>query len=292
MRKNSIGSIIFDTANAIFMFFMVVVCLYPILHVLFSSLSDETMLMAYNGPLFKPLGFSLNAYKAVLSNEYIMQGYVNTMIVVLGGTAVNILMTALGAYFLSRKDVYLQKYVVFFIIFTMFFNGGLIPTYFNIKGMGMENSLLALIIPTAINTYNLIVMRTGFAAVPDSLSEAAYIDGANDYIILWRVILPLSMPTVAVVALYYVVAHWNEWFNAMLFIRDRELYPLQLHLREILLQNDTESMTTYAAAGEQQSLGETIKNATIIIATVPVLCMYPFIQRFFEKGVMIGAVKG
>lgn len=292
MGKKSIGSILFDAANTIFMVFMVMITLYPILHVLFSSLSDETLLMAYNGPLFKPLGFSLAAYKAVLSNHYIMQGYVNTMLVVIGGTLVNLIMTALGAYFLSRKGVFFQKYVVFFIIFTMFFNGGLIPTYFNIKGMGMDNSLWALIIPTAINTYNLIVMRTGFAAVPDSLSEAAYIAGANDYIILWRIILPLSMPTVSVVALYYVVAHWNEWFNAMLFIRNRELYPLQLHLREILLQNDTEAMTTYAAAGEQQSLGETIKNATIMIATVPVLCMYPFIQRFFEKGVMIGAVKG
>lgn len=289
-KKSNIG-VIFDSSNAIFMIFMICITLYPLLHVLFSSLSKPDQLMAYSGPLIKPLGFSLEAYEVVLKNKYILNGFINTAVIVVVGVALNILMTSLGAYFLSRKGVLFQRPIALFIIFTMYFQGGLIPFYLTVKGLGINNTLLAIILPTAINTFNMIILRTGFASIPSSLEEAARIDGASDYTILWRVVLPLAKPIVAVVTLYYLVSHWNSWFNAMIFLSDKNLYPLQLILREILIQNDTTSMSAYAEVGQQESIGETIKYATIIIVTLPILCVYPFVQKYFEKGVMIGAVK-
>ncbi|NOU62465.1 ABC transporter permease subunit [Paenibacillus sp. LMG 31461] len=273
------------------MIFMICVTLYPMLHVLFSSLSKPELLMAYSGPLIKPLGFSIKAYEAVFNNKYILNGFINTSIIVVSGVTLNVFMTSLGAYFLSRKDVLFQRPITLFIIFTMYFQGGLIPFYFTVKGLGIDNTFLAIILPTAINTFNLIILRTGFASIPASLEEAARIDGASDYTVLCRVVLPLAKPMVAVVTLYYLVSHWNSWFNAMIFLTDKKMYPLQLILREILVQNDTSSMSTYSEVGQQESIGETIKYATIMIVTLPILFVYPFVQKYFEKGVMIGAVK-
>jgi putative aldouronate transport system permease protein len=176
-----------------------------------------------------------------------------------------------------------------FIVFTMYFSGGLIPFYFTVKEMGLDGTRWALIIPTAVNAFNLIILRTGFAAIPVSLEESARIDGANDYTILFRIIMPLSLPVLSVITLYYMVGHWNAWFNAMLFVRDRKLYPLQLLLREILIQEDTNSMTVFT--DKQKAFGETIKYAVIIVSTLPILCLYPFLQKYFVKGVMIGAIK-
>lgn len=289
--KEGLSRKLFLFCNTLFMLFMVVICLYPMLYILFASLSEENQLVGYLGPLIKPLGFSTAAYKAVFKNEMILNGYRNTFFIVIVGTLINLFFTAIGAFVLSRRNVMLKKPIMLMIIFTMYFSGGMIPFYFTVKDLGMENSIWSVIIPTAINTYNMIIMRTGFASVSVSLEEAARIDGANDYVVLFRVILPLAMPTVAVVALYYIVGHWNAWFNAMLFIRDKSIQPLQLILREILIQNDTNSMTTWSTDGSSQAFGETIKYAVIIFATIPVLIIYPFIQRFFVKGVMIGGVK-
>ena len=172
----------------------------------------------------------------------------------------------------------------------MFFSGGMIPFYFAVKNLGLDGSLWALIFPSAINTFNLIIMRVSFASIPDSLEESARMDGAGHLTMLFRIVLPVSKATLAVICLYYAVSHWNAWFHAMLFLNDREKYPLQLILREILIQNDTSSMVTESA--EQGYIGETIKYAVIVIATVPILCIYPFLQKYFAKGVMIGAVKG
>ncbi|MGD0031115.1 carbohydrate ABC transporter permease [Paenibacillus illinoisensis] len=283
---------IFTIFNYTFLILLVIVTLYPLLYVLFASLSDSAQLLANKGLLWKPVGFSLEAYKSVLANPGIATGFRNTLFILVFGVIVNLFMTALGAYVLSRKNVMWNKVFMFFIVFTMFFGGGLIPLYLVVKGVGLLDTLWSTILPFAISTFNLIIMRTSFMAIPDSLEESAKIDGANHFTILFRIIIPLSMPVIAVMILYYAVDKWNGWFYASVFIKSRELFPLQLVLREILIANSTESMSAGASAGDRFQIGETIKYATIMVATIPILCIYPFLQRFFVKGVMVGSLKG
>ncbi|MDK8189958.1 carbohydrate ABC transporter permease [Paenibacillus sp. UMB7766-LJ446] len=283
---------IFTILNYTFLILLVTVTLYPLLYVLFASLSDSAQLLANKGLLWKPVGFSLEAYKSVLANPGIATGFRNTLFILVFGVIVNLFMTALGAYVLSRKNVMWNKVFMFFIVFTMFFGGGLIPLYLVVKGVGLLDTLWSTILPFAISTFNLIIMRTSFMGIPDSLEESAKIDGANHFTILFRIIIPLSMPVIAVMILYYAVDKWNGWFYASVFIKSRELFPLQLVLREILIANSTESMSAGASAGDRFQIGETIKYATIMVATIPILCIYPFLQRFFVKGVMVGSLKG
>jgi putative aldouronate transport system permease protein len=271
---------------------LMIFALYPLLYVAFASISDATQLVTHKGLLYKPLGFSLEAYKNVFKNPGILIGYRNTLFILTMGVILNLFMTAMGAYVLSRKNVMWNKAFILIIVFTMFFNGGLIPLYLTVKNVGLINSLWATIIPFAISTFNLIIMRTAFMSVPDSLEESAKIDGANHFTILFKIIIPLSMPVIAVMILYYAVEKWNGWFYASIFLKDRELFPLQLTLREILLANQTDSMSAGAGAGDQFQIGETIKYATIMVATIPILCVYPFVQKYFVKGVMVGALKG
>ncbi len=290
--KNSLSRNIFVCLNTLFLGFLSLVCIYPMLYVLFASFSDSGSLMSHSGLLWAPIGFNTAAYAAVLKNPVIGSGYLNTIFIVVAGTAFNIFMTSLGAYFLSRKNVMLKNAVMIMIMITMFFSGGIIPFYLTVKMLGMYNSLWSLIIPSGISTYNLIIMRTSFIGIPDSLEEAAYIDGAGHVRVLTQVIIPLSKSIIAVMVLYYGVAHWNEWFNAMIFLNDRGKFPLQLVLREILIQNDTNSMTQGVGAADGISVAESVKYAVIIVATVPILCIYPFLQKYFVKGVMVGALKG
>jgi putative aldouronate transport system permease protein len=281
----------FDAVIYSLLLLLVVVTLYPLLYVLFASVSDPGEIIAHKGMLWKPLGFTLDSYRLVFDNPIILSGYGNTLFIVFFGTIVNVLVTALGAYVLSRKNVLWNKAFIIMIVFTMFFNGGLIPLYLVVKGVGLLDSLWSTIIPFAVNTFNLIIMRTAFMAVPDSLEESAKIDGANHFTILFRIVLPLSMPVIAVMTLYYAVEKWNGWFYASIFLKDRSLFPLQLILREILISNSTDAMSA-GSSGDRYQLGETIKYATIIVATVPILCVYPFLQKYFVKGVMVGALKG
>ena len=203
------------------------------------------------------------------------------------------LLTAMGAFVLTRKHFAIRKVCSFFILLTMFLNGGMIPTFFVVKNLGLFNSRWALILPGAISVYNMIIMRTFFAGIPVSLEEAATIEGANDWHVFLKIILPLSMPVIAVMILYYGVGHWNSWFGAMIYLRDRDKYPLQLFLREILLQDNIDSSAaTTVEMAEESLFKELIQYSAILITTLPVLCIYPFLQRFFVKGVMIGAVKG
>lgn len=291
--KISVSQRIFDVFNVILMLLLSIIMLYPIWHVACASLSESDMLMAHVGVLLKPLGLSFNAYKGVFENPMIVKGYTNTLIVVLGGVFINIVLTSIGAYCLSRRNLYWGKLIMKLITITMFFSGGLIPSYLLVtRTLGMNNSLWALVLPSAINTYNLIIMRTSFSQIPESLIESARLDGASHVQVLVRVVLPLSMSIIAVMILYYSVAHWNSWFPASIYLKSRSKYPLQLILREILIQNDTLSMSKDAMAADQYSIGESIKYAIIIVATLPVLAVYPFLQRYFVKGVMIGAVKG
>ncbi|OLC56518.1 MAG: sugar ABC transporter permease [Chloroflexi bacterium 13_1_40CM_4_68_4] len=283
---------LFGLGNVIFLIALMVVTLYPLLYVLFASLSNATELTAHRGVLLAPIDLTFEAYRRVLQNPLILTGYRNTLFIVIVGTALNVFLTALGAYALSRRNVKLAVPAMFFIVFTNFFSGGLIPSYLLIgQTLGMQNTLWALIIPGAVSTFNLIVMRTGFAAVPVSLEEAARMDGANDWTILFKIVIPLSWPVVAVMILFYGVAHWNAFFGALIYIRDRDLYPLQLVLREILISSNVQSMTTDVSSGDAFAIGETIKYATIVVATLPILLVYPYLQRFFVKGVAVGAIK-
>jgi putative aldouronate transport system permease protein len=268
-----------------------VVTLYPFLYVLFASISDPVRMGQHLGLLLYPLGLTLASYKRVIQNPMILGGYLNTLLYMSTGTVLNLFLTSLGAYVLSRKRLLLRNAIMFFIVVTMFFSGGLIPFYLVVRGLGLTDKLWALILPTAISSYNLIVMRTAFAQVPDSMEESTRMDGANDFRILFQIYIPLCMAVVAVMILFYSVGHWNAWFNAMIFMRKREKYPLQLILREILVASTTESMMTEASAMDREPIGETIKYATIIVATLPILFVYPFLQRYFIKGVMIGALK-
>lgn len=299
MKKRNIIKIskserVFDIFNFLFMLCMMVIMFYPMWHVVCASFSDAKLLSSHTGLLLWPNGYSVTAYKLMAKNPMILRGYGNTIFILVFGLLLNLIMTCLTAYVLSRKNVMLNRPLTVLIVFTMYFSGGLIPTYLNIIQLGLENTLWAVIVPGAISTYNMIVMRTGFAAVPDSLEDAAKIDGASSLRILLQIILPLSKATIAVVCLYYAVAHWNSWFNAMLYLTDRGKFPLQLILREILIDNDTASMVNAAdvGVGDASFVGETVKYAVIIVSVVPILCVYPFIQRYFTKGVMIGAVKG
>jgi putative aldouronate transport system permease protein len=291
--KTSAGESVFHVFNVTLMLFMAVATMYPFWHVICASFSNGDELMAYMGVLPLPRGFSLEAYAGVFKNRMILSGYMNTLIIVVGGVGINMIMTSLGAYCLSRKGLYWSGLIMKMIVVTMFFSGGLIPSYLLItRTLGMRDSLLALMIPNAISTYNLIIMRTAFSQVPESLIESAMLDGASHMKVLIRIVLPLSMSIIAVIILYYAVAHWNSWFAASIYIKTRLKFPLQLVLREILIQNSTSSMSRDALAADQYAIGETIKYAIIVVATAPILVVYPFLQRYFVKGVLIGAVKG
>ncbi|OUS78683.1 sugar ABC transporter permease [Paenibacillus sp. MY03] len=291
--KKTKGERIFQAILVLFMLFMIVITLYPFIYVLLSSISDSRQLISHTGLLLSPQGLNLDAYVKVFQNPNIIGGYINTIVIVVGGTLLNLFMTSLGAYVLSRKGVPWTRTVMLLIVFTMFFSGGLIPMYLLVNNwLDLGNSLLALIIPGLISTWNLIILRTSFEAIPDGLIESARMDGAQDFTILFRIVLPLSLPVMAVMVLFYGVSHWNSWFSAMIYLRDRELFPLQLILREILIQNSTAYMSGDASASDVEAVGESIKYATIIVATLPILAVYPFLQKYFVKGVMIGSIKG
>ncbi len=292
-KKRSTGELVFDCFNIAFLIIIMVITLYPFLHVAFASFSDPIRLAGHRGLLFHPLSFTIEAYRAVFLNPNILSGYKNTLIYLTIGTTINMLLTTTGAYALSRKKMKYGNIIMFGITFTMLFNGGLIPTYLLVKKLNMVDTLWALTIPNAVNTMNLIIMRTSFQSIPDSLEESAKIDGANDFVVFTKIALPLSMAVVAVMILFYSVSHWNSWFNAAVYIRKREKYPLQLILREILIQNQMDSMMTGSAPTDDRALIEvTIKYATIMVSTLPILIVYPMLQKYFIKGVMIGAIKG
>lgn len=290
--RRSTGERVFEIFNTVLMLLLMAITSYPFLHVAFSSISEPSALVKHQGPLLMPLGFELGAYEMVFKNPMITKGYANTLFYVIIGTTVNLFITSLSAYVLSRKGVYWKNVLMFIAVFTMFFSGGLIPFYLQVKSLGLTDTRWALIFPIAMSTFNMIVMRTSFQGIPDSMEESAKMDGANDFTVLFRIILPLSLPTIAVMVLFYGVGHWNAWFHAMIFLRSRELYPLQLILREILIASSTDNMMTDVAGLDKEPVGEAIKYATIMVATLPILFVYPFLQKYFVKGMMIGAIKG
>lgn len=295
VRKKSALERIFGIFNVLFMILVVFITLYPMYYVLVCSLSDSANLIGSRGLILFPQGFELAAYKAVFKNPNIMTGYRTTIIVLVVGTTMSVLTTAIGAFLTTRKNMLLSKPLMYGMVFTMYFSGGMMPTYLVVKNiLKLDDSILALILPEMISVYNLIIMKSNFESLPASLEEAARVDGANDIRLLFQIVLPLSKAVIAVMVLYYGVAYWNAWFGAMMYIRTRAKYPLQIILREILLSNSVGTMggEMSSSAGDQYMIGESIKYATIMVATLPILFLYPFIQKYFVRGVMIGAVKG
>jgi putative aldouronate transport system permease protein len=295
MNKLSTGEKIFQVFNYLLLFAICVVTLYPLWHVAMASISDPLIVYAKRGFYFYPAGeITLRGYKLVLDNPNIISGFLNTLFYVVVGTSISMFLTILGAYVLSRKGLYWNNLIMKIIVFTMYFHGGLIPFYLMVKNMGLLDSRWSIILPIAVNTWNLIIMRTAFAGIPESLVESAKLDGASDWRIVWVIMVPLAQATVAVIALFYAVRMWNEWFNPSIFLSSKDKYPIQLLLREILLQNDTKSMTQLSAVGQsqQESYRLLVKYCTIMVATLPILFVYPFLQRYFIQGVMIGSVKG
>ena len=285
--KETLGQKIFAIFNYIIITALVVVTLYPFWHIIMASFSNPSALMAHNGVILKPLGFSLSAYEQVLSDTTIIRSFFNTLFIIVTKNSLSIVLTLFGAYFLSRKDIMLAPAISFLVVLTMFFSGGLVPTYLNVRDLGLDNTYGALIFPTVLNTFNLIILRTGFWGVPDSLEESARLDGAGDLKILFSILVPLILPSIMVVALYYIVSTWNSWFDAMIYLRKKELFPLQLILRDILVESETA-----ADGGDTEATTETIQYAVMTVSTVPILLVYPFMQKYFVQGATVGAVKG
>lgn len=293
IESKSFASRAFDVFNHVFLFVLSLIFLYPMWYVLVGSFSDPRQLFVFRGFLWKPLGFSLLGYKAAFDNPNVPIGYLNTLFYVGVGTIANVFVSALGAYTLSRPKLMFKKLFTIMVVFTMYFNGGMIPTFLVVKGVGLYNSRLALIFPVLVNTWNMIVMRTAFKAIPVSLEESARLDGASEFTVLFRIVVPCAKATIAVMFLYYAVEHWNSWFNAMIYLQDREKYPLQLFLREILLISVQNAASADAGdASDALYMDTLVKYALIIVSTVPILCVYPFVQKYFMKGVMMGSVKG
>jgi len=271
---------------------IILVVLYPLVFVVSASFSDPAKVLGGEVWLL-PKGITLEAYNNILHNGKIWTGYRNTILYTAVGTAINMVMTILAAYPLSRPDLPGRKPLMVLITLTMFFGGGLIPTYMLVKNLGMVDTMWALIVPGAIATYNLIVMRTYFqSSIPWELQEAAHMDGCSNWRLLLSIILPLSKPILAVMVLFYAVGHWNSFFGALIYIREETRYPLQLVLREILLISQADAVDANVGLEAKVLLAESVKYAAIIVSSLPILILYPFVQRHFVKGVMIGSIKG
>lgn len=295
------GSRFFQITVNVLLFLFLIVELYPIIYVISCSFSDPDAVTAGKVVLF-PEGFTLEGYKRILEYADIWIGYANTIFYTVLGTMVNLAVTLPCAYALSRKELVGRKYIMVFFMITMYIGGGLIPSYLNMRSFGLENTRVGLLVLGALSVYNLIVARTFFAnTIPYEITEAARIDGCDDFSIFRKIVMPLSKAITVVMILYYGIGHWNSYFNAMIYLEDREKFPLQMFLREILLQSkfaNEAANTGLVSVEEMERLeemarsAELIKYCVIIVATLPMMIVYPKLQKYFEKGVMIGSVKG
>lgn len=289
MIGKSWGEKIADVCIYAVLLFLMLAMVYPVWYVIVASFSNSTEIAKNPGIMFWPKTFELQAYRMVFVHPMFRRGFLNTIRILAVGIPLSMFLTLLCGYFMSLKGMKLKGILVGLITFTMFFGGGLIPDYLNIKSLGLTDTLWSLIVPGALSVYNAIICKTAIQALPDSLSESAYIDGASDIRIMFQIVKPLIKPTLAVLTLYYTVGKWNNWFSASIYIRKEELMPIQNVLRGILLSNSQDD----GLRGDQyDKFAETIKYAAIVISSIPIMCIYPFLQKYFTKGVMIGAVKG
>lgn len=294
--EKSYSDKIFDVVNLIVMCVLLLIFIWPMWFVLIASFSDPNQLWLGNVILW-PKGFTLEAYEKLLEYTDIWIGYKNTILYTVVGTLVNLILTVTLAYPLSRKDFLPRKFIMIMLVITMYFSGGLIPTYLVVKNLGMVNNFWAMIIPGAISTYNVLVVRTYFLnSIPNELHEAAKLDGANNLQFFGKIALPLAKPVVAVVGLYYAVGHWNDYYTALIFLYDKEKFPLTCFLKNLIIDTSTAMKGAFgSSASEMESmirLAQSLKYSTIIAAVIPMLIVYPFVQKFFVKGVMIGSIKG
>lgn len=273
---------------------VLIIVIYPLLYVLSASVSDPLAILKGEVWLW-PKGFNLDAYVKVFRNDDILRGYINTFVYTIVGTGINLVMTTIAAYPLSRKDFYGRNFFNAAIVFTMFFSGGMVPMYLLINNLHLLNTIWAVVLPGAISVWNMVIMRTYFqTSIPFEIQESALIDGCNNLQILMRIVLPLSAPIMAVMTLFYAVGHWNAFYNALIYLSDRDKFPLQIILREILIQNQMNEMASVLDDTLVQYMMdvEALKYAVVIVANLPVFILYPFLQKYFVKGVMIGALKG
>ena len=297
MSRFQLSDKAFERINTIFVLVLTLIIIYPLIFVVSASISDPHAVNTGKMWLW-PVDITFDGFKRVFQNEAIWVGYKNTIIYTLVGTSIHLFILLPCAYALSRKELMAKKVFLWIILFTMLFNGGLIPTYLVVQGLGMVNTMWAIVIPGVVGAWSLLVARSFFQqTIPDQLVEASKIDGASDLYLFIKVVLPLSLPIIAVMALFHAVALWNQYFNALIYLTDEELFPLQLILRQILIINEVSADSAASAAGAAQSFADQVKTASlvkyavIIVSALPLLIVYPFLQRFFVKGVLIGSVK-
>jgi putative aldouronate transport system permease protein len=276
---------VFNTGVLLFISFLT---LFPFLHIVAKSFSSEHYVLAKQVVLL-PRGLTTSSYAYVLGNPRFIRAFLVSVYVTTVGTAINMFLTTITAYPLSKTRMPGKGILLFAYVFTMMFNGGLIPTYLLVRSLGLVNTLWAIMLPIAITPFNMIILKNFFLSIPDSLEESAVMDGASQFRILFSLYVPLSLPAMATVGLFYAVGHWNQYFNALIYITDRALYPLQLYLREIIIEETAQLMDADALMDVAPI---SVRGATIVTAMVPILLVYPFVQKYFVKGVLIGAVKG
>ena len=288
--KKSRQDIVLDIIIYTILIMIGLVTLYPMWYVVAASFTTTTELFSATGLFLWPKEFTATAYTMVFKDPLVLSGFKNILKIMLISLPINIVMTMLCGYFMASTGMKFKKPIIIFILFTMYFSGGMIPAYLNIRDLGLMNTHWSIILSGAVSIYNSIICKTAIESIPDSLFESARIDGANDIIIMFKIVMPLIKPTLAVLLLYYGVGHWNSWFTASIYLRENELLPLQNILRGILTAN--QSSATSSLSASYDSYAETIKYALIVVSSVPIMCVYPFLQKYFTKGVMIGAVKG
>ena len=299
VRNRSVGSKVFNGINVVFFALIIVVCVLPVWHVICASFSDAGWVMNQTGLIWRIEKFNVNGYKLVFADSRIWTGYLNTLIYVFGTTALGMFLTVMAAYALSRKDFLWASPIMFLISFTMLFSGGIVPLYILVtQDLGLFDNRLALILPGCMSAFYLILVRTALQNVPDSLEESAMLDGAGRFTILFQIMLPLIKATMATVILYYIIGNWNSWFSAMIYLHSKDKYPLQLVLKEILVTtSNSNTNVDISVLGSGDSADailykQLVKYCTIVVSTVPMFIFYPFVQKYFESGVMIGAIKG
>ena len=292
-KRKTTSDVMFEIINIAILLILCIIVIYPIYYMLIISLSDGYAVMRGEVDLL-PVGINLTSYLAVLQNPDIPRSYLNTIVYTFVGTLIAVSMSALCAYPLSRKKFYGRNVFTFMSIFTMFFDAGMISNFMVVDNLHLLNTIWAIVLPGAINAWYMVIMRTFFQQLPEEIFESAYLDGANDLIIFTKIVLPLSVPTIATMILFYAVGYWNGWFSALIYLDDKVKYPVQLIMRNIVLSGETTSMSssTSSMTGDLGAIATNIKYAVVFITMLPILCVYPFVQKHFVKGVMVGALKG
>ncbi|NCB35163.1 MAG: carbohydrate ABC transporter permease [Clostridia bacterium] len=293
--RQSRGEKVFGAANIMFMLFMLVIFLYPLLNMFSISVSNQYAILRAEVSFF-PRGFDTVSYKLIFANQDIWRSIGNSLFVALAGCALSLLLTCVAAYPLAFGDFYGKKLFNILILFTMWFNGGIIPTFLTIRQLGLHDTLWSLIVNSMLVAYNVVIVRSYFQSIPQSVVESARIDGANDYLILFKLIIPLSKPVLATVALWVIVGHWNDYLNSLLFLSSRHNYTLQLVLKELVLNAEASihniSMSSDSSTSGAAALGQQMRNGVLVVSMIPMIILYPFVQRYFISGVMLGSVKG